>query len=262
MNAAEVAEPPPRARPPARVTPVPRPGPGAPSERPAVPAGPPSPPLEIPADAHTLDGFHRWLEADGCPPGYRATFLRGRLLLGPTVDDLFLHNRVKTFIAVALGPLELDEGLGFLFTDPARFRNVPAGVGSEPDAMFVLTASVEAGRVAFEEEVHEGTGKRVLVTGSPDLVVEVVSDSSVAKDTVDLRAGYLAAGVREYWLIDARADPCAFELLSAPGGAGDWSERGPDSHGYRFSPVLGRRVRLDRDERPVGGPRWSLRLEE
>ena len=257
MGAAALAEPPPRVRPPGRRPsdlPVRSPGHAPPSED-------QHPPVRLPPAPATLDEFHRWLEADGCPPDYRVTYFRGRLLFEPTVDDLYLHNRVKTFIAVALGPLELEEGLGFLFTDPARFRNAAAGVGSEPDAMFVLTGSVEDGRVAFEEEIHERTGKRVIVSGSPDLVVEVVSDSSVTKDTVDLRAGYLAAGVREYWLIDARRDPFTFDLLCAADGADGWAEAAADADGFRRSPVLGRRVRLDRTERPVGGPRWHLRLD-
>ena len=45
------------------------------------------------------------------------------------------------------------------------------------------------------------------------MVLEVVSDGSVRKDTVVLRRAYWEAGVREYWLVDARRDPPSFDIL-------------------------------------------------
>src|SRR5256885_8764701 len=43
--------------------------------------------------------------------------------------------------------------------------------------------------------------------GTPDMVLEVVSESSVQKDTKRLRQLYWQAGIREYWLVDARREP-------------------------------------------------------
>ena len=267
MGIPEVAEPPPRVRGPGRVRTAIRPRPAPPAaEPPADVRGtsrlplPAPPAFELPADVCTLDGFHRWLEADGCPPGYRVTFLRGRLLFEPTMEELFGHNRLKFALTTAFGVFEAETESGTGFADQARFNNPAAGVSAEPDVMFVRDETLEAGRVTLDT-VSERTGKVLLVTGSPDLVVELLSDSSVGKDTVDLRAGYLAAGVREYWLIDARRDPFTFDLLCAADGADGWAEAAADADGFRRSPVLGRRVRLDRTERPVGGPRWHLRLE-
>jgi Uma2 family endonuclease len=45
---------------------------------------------------------------------------------------------------------------------------------------------------------------------APDLIVEIVSDTSVRKDTERLPVSYFAAGVGEFWLIDARRDPLEF----------------------------------------------------
>ena len=49
--------------------------------------------------------------------------------------------------------------------------------------------------------------------GTPDLIVEIVSDSSVRKDTLRLPAAYHAAGVREFWLVDARKAEVQFQIL-------------------------------------------------
>ena len=60
--------------------------------------------------------------------------------------------------------------------------------------------------------------------------MEIVSDSSVVKDTRQLRQAYARAGVHEYWLVDARGEDLLFEILSNTGGefapAGDppWPE--------------------------------------
>ncbi|MCI0358573.1 MAG: Uma2 family endonuclease [Planctomycetaceae bacterium] len=37
------------------------------------------------------------------------------------------------------------------------------------------------------------------------MTLEVVSDTSVVKDTQELRSLYWLAGIQEYWLVDARA---------------------------------------------------------
>jgi Uma2 family endonuclease len=67
---------------------------------------------------------------------------------------------------------------------------------------------------------------------------------------------YFAAGVSEYWLIDARSDEIEFRLL-ARGEAG-WRDVEPDSDGYYRSDVLGGTFRLTRDLNRVGGFRYEL----
>ena len=53
----------------------------------------------------------------------------------------------------------------------------------------------------------------VELEGTPDMVLEVVSDSSVVKDTDVLCDLYWKAGIREYWLVDARGDRSEFSIL-------------------------------------------------
>ena len=267
MGAAEVAEPPPRVRASARTCDTPRSNAEPPANVLDFPAGPgPTPfavppPFELPADARTLDGFLRWVEADGCPPGYRVTFFRGRLIFEPSMEDIDLHGLLKLAVAGDLRNFEGVTGAGVAYPDGTWFRNREAGVSTEPDVLFVLNETFTSGRVT-RDAVSEKTGKRLVLSGSPDLLVEIVSDSSVTKDTADLRAGYFDAGVREYWILDARQTPPTFALLTRSEDADDWSELEADEDGFRRSPVLNRRVRLDRTERRHGGPRWDVRLEE
>jgi hypothetical protein len=47
-------------------------------------------------------------------------------------------------------------------------------------------------------------GGFIEVEGAADLVVEILSDSSVGKDTRRLPEAYAKAGVGELWLVDAR----------------------------------------------------------
>ena len=56
-------------------------------------------------------------------------------------------------------------------------------------------------------------GGYVELDGSPDMVLEVVSDSSVEKDIDVLMDLYWKAGIREYWLVDARGERIEFKIL-------------------------------------------------
>ena len=88
--------------------------------------------------------------------------------------------------------------------------NQAADVSTKPDGVFVATASLQASRVRLVEGMESGY---VELEGTPDMVLEVVSDSSVQKDTVLLRKAYWEAGIPEYWLVDARKEPLAFDIL-------------------------------------------------
>lgn len=44
------------------------------------------------------------------------------------------------------------------------------------------------------------------------MVLEVVSPSSETKDKIRLLDAYWEAGIREYWVVDARGDEPAFEI--------------------------------------------------
>lgn len=83
------------------------------------------------------------------------------------------------------------------------------------------------------------------MTGSPDIVIEVVSRSSARKDLIELRDLYHQAGIREYWLIDSREEEPALVIL-------EWTKRGyrtaASQSGWVKSKVLGGSFRVVVDE--------------
>jgi Uma2 family endonuclease len=111
----------------------------------------------------------------------------------------------------------------------------------------VLWESLDAGSIRKVPSTPPRPGRYVELEGAPDLVVEVVSNSSVGKDRKRLPALYARAGVPELWLVDARGDTPAFEIRSLK--AGGYQQVAPDSpppDGWTSSPVLGCRFRLQR----------------
>jgi Uma2 family endonuclease len=97
----------------------------------------------------------------------------------------------------------------------------------------------------------------VEVEGAPDLVVEIVSDRSVTKDTVRLPVAYWRAGVLEYWLMDARGEELFFRIHHR--GPSGYVPAVIDAEGFQSSIVFGRRFRLTRRRGRRGG--WTFDLE-
>jgi Uma2 family endonuclease len=87
-------------------------------------------------------------------------------------------------------------------------------------------------------------------------VLEVLSDSSVVKDTRQLREAYHRAGIPEYWLVDARDEDINFQILYR-------RKRGyaaaPVRDGWQASRVFGRSFRLGRQRDEFG--LWEYTLE-
>jgi Uma2 family endonuclease len=101
------------------------------------------------------------------------------------------HQRVVTFL-IKLAGLFIDLfRLGRLFPAPFEMRATPDGPAREPDLLFIA-------------HVHLERLTEARLSGPADLVVEVVSDDSVARDRAEKFYEYQAAGVAEYWIIDPR----------------------------------------------------------
>src|SRR5688500_8492086 len=95
------------------------------------------------------------------------------------------------------------------------------------------------------------------VRGSPDWMLEVVSPTSVRKDTRLLPTAYFRAGVREFWLVDARGTELEFTVF-ARGETGFEAVLPRD--GWHDSAVFGRRFRLERERDRRGGWRYTLHV--
>ena len=87
------------------------------------------------------------------------------------------------------------------------------------------------------------------------MVLEVLSRSSVHKDTVVLRQAYWEAEIQEYWLVDARSEPLKLEILRhTPKGYGATRKQG----GWLKSEVFGKAFQLTQSKSALGHPEFTL----
>lgn len=162
--------------------------------------------VRIPGWVVDLDSFRRWVCSDEFPEHGWFSHLHGDLWVDLSMETA-VHNQIKSEIARVLGNLTKARHLGRYFGDRMLLTNPQAGLATEPDGMFLSHAALDAGKVNLF------SGDETLeVFGTPNMVLEVVSKTSVPKDTVVLRDLYWQAGVAEYWLVDSRSEKPALDI--------------------------------------------------
>ncbi|HEY1065988.1 MAG TPA: Uma2 family endonuclease, partial [Pirellulales bacterium] len=151
---------------------------------------------------NSLADFRAWVLSEAFPERIRASYVNGSIEVDTSPDEYFGHNFPKGEISSQLHLFIKRKNLGFACFDRAYFTHIAADVSTEPDFLFFSHEALASGRVRFLPRVNDRPGSMEL-EGAPDLIVEIVSDSSVAKDRRRLPAAYFTAGVLEYWLVDA-----------------------------------------------------------
>jgi Uma2 family endonuclease len=211
--------------------------------------------LRIPAGVHVFEEFRRWSHSDQFPEQGRIDYLQGDVEVDMSPEDLLTHGTPKTAIASCLGALVVNAGRGLVFIDRARVASPAAGLSVEPDVVVVLRESLAANRVRMVPKSPPRPDRFIELEGAPDLVVEILSDSSVGKDRKRLPELYAQAGIPELWLTDARREPPSFEIWTL--GKDGYIRVPPEAPGpdaWTPSPLLGRRFRLRRHK--VEEPRY------
>jgi len=203
--------------------------------------------IRIPLGVHALDEFRRWCHGEQFPELGRIDYLQGDIEVEMRPEDLYTHGTVKVALASRLHGLVAEQDRGYVFVDRARVVSPAAGLSVEPDVVVVLRESLDGGRIRNVPSIAPRAGSYVELEGAPDLVVEVISNSSVGKDRKRLPALYARAGVPELWLVDARGKRLAFEVWSLKAaGYEQVAADVPPPDGWTSSPVLGCRFRLQR----------------
>ncbi len=172
-------------------------------------------------------------------------------------ESLETHNKVLLEFIAALARHVKDGDLGEVYAERALFTNVPARVSTEPDFLFVSWSASETGRVTLSRR-KQRQEEFIEIVGTPDVVLEVLSDSSLRKDRVRLKAAYESARIPEYWMVDARGDQISFEIFTLDGRAYRPSAP-PDQP--QTSRVLGARFRLRRARNRVGRYTYTLVID-
>jgi Uma2 family endonuclease len=107
------------------------------------------------------------------------------------VSATFEHQRIQGFLQALLSGWAEITGAGSVIAAPYAVQGERGGSGREPDLLFILRD--HAGRL---EQRH--------LTGAADVVIEIVSPDSVARDRITKFREYERAGFAEYWIIDSR----------------------------------------------------------
>jgi Uma2 family endonuclease len=208
--------------------------------------------VSVPSWVGDLESFRRWMDGEEVPEKTHIYYLKGDVWVDMSKEQVFTHTLVKTEIAVVLGGLVKAQRLGRYFVDGVLLSAVPADISGVPDGIFVSNAALEDGRVRLVKGAEEGY---VELEGAPDMVLEVVRRSSEHKDKVFLPDAYWEAGIREYWLVDARRQPLSFAILRSA-AKGYVATR--KQQGWVKSAVFGKSFQLRQTTDALGHPEYTL----
>lgn len=145
----------------------------------------------------TADEYYQ-LEDDG----FRYELIDGVVCMSPSPTPR--HQSVAVRIASQIMAYLEDHPVGQVFTElDVHLGMGPHGGGLvyRPDVVFLRT------------DQHAPLPERVI--GAPDLVVEIVSDSSRRMDRQTKKDDYERCGVREYWVIDPELRQMTFYRLES-----------------------------------------------
>lgn len=208
--------------------------------------------VEIPPWIVDHASFRRWACSKDYPERGKVSYLAGKIWVDVSVEKL-IHNLLKQAVALAIGNFALTKRLGRFIGDRMMLTNVLADLSTEPDGMFVTNKAIQEGRVILSE------GEDSLeVEGSPDMLLEVVSKSSVKKDTRELKRLYWNADIAEHWLIDSRPAEPTFTLYRR--GTREF-QPSRKRDGWLRSDVFDALVRLRREEDDTGLPLFHIDLK-
>jgi Uma2 family endonuclease len=163
--------------------------------------------LTFPENVNDLATFRQWVTSEDFPENARVSYLNGKIWVDLPMERA-AHNLCKNAINITIANLVDSEVSGLYFSDGMLLSNPKVGLSTQPDFMFIANKTLSGDKVTL---LHGG--ESIEVIGSPDMTLEVISPTSVEKDTVDLLRLYWAAGVHEYWLVDSREKSFSFEIL-------------------------------------------------
>ncbi|MFO0806309.1 MAG: Uma2 family endonuclease [Gemmataceae bacterium] len=207
---------------------------------------------EIVSRSHAA--FRAWAMDNDLPEKTRVDFYRGKVWVDMGKEQIFSHALLKTVIAAVLLPLIDDEEVGFYSCNGLLLSNEDTGLSCNPDGVFVSTKTLDEGRVVVQEGVRSGFTE---IVGTPDMILEVVSDSPVTKDKKEYRQAYWEAGISEYWLVDCHDDRHEFQIFKHT--AKGYVETRKVS-GWTRSEVFRKSFRLTRKIVRDGTPRFKLEV--
>lgn len=212
--------------------------------------------VDFPAWITDHESFRQWARSPDCPEHLRVAYYDGGIWMDPEMQRFYAHNQVKVEVAITLGSLVRAERLGRFAGDGMLWSNADVGISTVPDGYFISFDTFRVGRM---RQAPGTKGDSVELEGTPDMVLEVVSDSSVQKDLFDMPPKYYAAGVLEYWTVDVRSVELHFQLWKR--GPRDFVSTRRQAGGWLKSEVFGRSFRLVAGKDELGEPLYTLEVK-
>ncbi len=151
----------------------------------------------IPKEKMTWDEFLAWTDEDT-----HAEWVDGEIIM--TMPASVRHQDIKFFLMSLLHKFVRVNKLGKVIDAPFLMRLPSHPSGREPDILYVQTNNLKRLHDAYLE-------------GPADLVVEIISPESIARDRGDKFVEYEQAKVKEYWLIDPVRTRAEFYVLDRKG---------------------------------------------
>ena len=152
------------------------------------------------AEPHTKISYEEFLELDG--EDQHVEWVEGEIMPMSPVSNQ--HQNVAGFLIALLRIYAEERHLGEVRSEPYQMKPALDFPGRAPDIFFVATA-------------HLDRLKKTYLEGPADLVVEIISPESRARDRGDKFFEYEAAGIPEYWLIDPIREQAEFYQLGTDG---------------------------------------------
>jgi Uma2 family endonuclease len=209
----------------------------------------------VPSWVKDYESFHRWMHSAAFPDEGKICFINGKVWVDLSMEEFFSHNAIRAEIGAVLQILVKQMKFGRFVPEGMRYGHRDTELSTEPDGMVFSHEALRDGRVRL---VGGEKGLHTELVGSPEIVIEIVSESSEVKDTEWTMSAYFDAGVEEYWLIDARdEDDIQFDIYRH--GKKEFATT-RKSGGWVKSAVLGKSFRLTQSEGEDGNPEFTLEV--
>jgi len=153
----------------------------------------PVPVRPLPEGKISYEQFLQWLDEDTW-----AEWVDGEVhLLSPVGGE---HQDIALYLLRLISDFVETHQMGVVRYQPFQMKTGETLPGRSPDILFVASENVHRLRETY-------------LDGPADLVVEVVSEESRARDRGEKFVEYERGGVREYWLIDPARKQAEFYVL-------------------------------------------------
>lgn len=133
-----------------------------------------------------------------CDEYTRAEWVNGEVIIMSPVN--WNHAELNTWLSIVMYQFVEHHELGSLVGPQVQMRLGNVVSRREPDVLFVAKS-------------RSGIIRPTFLDGPPDLVLEIVSPESVARDWREKYNEYAIGGIREYWVIDTSSRKLEASML-------------------------------------------------